>query len=178
MSEPAHRAAPAPFSFDAVKPNGFITCKVLDAIWMDALAAGEKLVEFQRYSTDRGNALKSVTTGTLVLFGPTKSKGQPLHAIGLTAADPTCSLPRTEIQSALQLVPPHLREPLYNEYLAPALRFDYVHLCYAFDVRQKKALYPRVLLALWCNSHTESRFHEGENNNCKHSHTHSSMVSR
>lgn len=149
IQRPAHlasatdtpRAAPssmqqASTGYGVATPTGYITCKVIDHSWMEALAAGEKLVEFQRYSSESGNFLRSVLAGTLVLFGPTKTKGQPLHAIGVTAEDPRFDCRRADIKTALQLVPPHLRDPL-STYLAPAVRFDYVRFGYVFDVREK-----------------------------------------
>ena len=115
--------------------SGYIAVRKLLQVWMGALDAGEKFVEFQRYQ-DRGNMLSKIHPGAMVLLGPIGDKAFSLHAIAIVAEEPIRRLDRSHIPAALKMVPERLHDEFLNVYLVPKYKFfDYVLFSHVLDLR-------------------------------------------
>ena len=100
--------------------------------WADALAKGEKLVEFVSYTTGQGNAMKRFTAGTVMVVSTSGSRS--VAAVAVAAGQAVVRQRAQDISAALDLVPVSLRAGV-QEYLSGKATFDYVVFSHCYDLR-------------------------------------------
>ena len=100
--------------------------------WADALAKGEKLVEFVSYTTGHGNAMKRFTAGTVMVVSTSGSRS--VAAVAVAAGQAVVRQRAQDISAALDLVPVSLRAGV-QEYLSGKATFDYVVFGHCYDLR-------------------------------------------
>ena len=100
--------------------------------WADALAKGEKLVEFVSYTTGQRNAMKRFTAGTVMVVSTSGSRS--VAAVAVAAGQAVVRQRAQDISAALDLVPVSLRAGV-QEYLSGKATFDYVVFSHCYDLR-------------------------------------------
>ncbi|CAE7917875.1 unnamed protein product, partial [Symbiodinium necroappetens] len=111
--------------------------RMLWPVWSEALVAGQKFLELQRYERRRGNLMRCCQEGTFLVFGPTGfplNQG-PVHGFA-EVAKLALGQPAEALKGFLQFVAPHLR-PELARYMADAKYFDAVQLRCVYDARGK-----------------------------------------
>ena len=112
--------------------SGVVLLRKLLPRWANALASGEKLVEFVSYTKGHGNAMKRFTTGTVMVVS--SSGTSSVVAVAVASNQAVVQQGGEDMAGALQLVPSSMRAGV-QEHLCDKASFDYVLLDECFDLR-------------------------------------------
>lgn len=113
--------------------------RVLHPIWSDAMAAGLKLAETQRYMKNWGNAMKFATQGTMLAFGTSDF----LQGLAILSG-PAVTKCTPDDQPALLALVDAEYHPALHSYLEGCKCFDYVHAAKIMDLRHLRLEWPAV----------------------------------
>ena len=109
-----------------------VLLRKLQPKWADALAKGEKLVEYISYKKGHINTMKRFTAGTVMVVSTSGSRS--VAAVAVAAGQAVVRQQAQDISAALDLVHVSLRTGV-QEYLSGKATFDYVVLGRCYDLR-------------------------------------------
>ena len=114
-------------------PLESVYMRVLHPIWSDAMAAGLKLAETQRYMKNWGNAMKFAAQDTMLAFGTSDF----LQGLAILSGPAVTKCTSDDLPVLLALVNAEYHPALLS-YLEGCKCFDYVHAARLVDLRHMR----------------------------------------
>jgi hypothetical protein len=120
-------------------PADSVYIRILEPVWSDAMAAGLKMVETQRYRHHSMNSMKFARKGTMLAFGTSDF----LQGLAILDGPASTKCGHDEFQTVLE----HVHEDFHGAllgYLRSGPVFDYVVASEIHDLRHCRLSWQRV----------------------------------
>ena len=114
--------------------NGLVFRRLLMPLWSDALAAGKKWVEVQRYKSKTLNQLKFADESKMIVFGPSQANFGQVHGLAILRSKAQKNLAKPDILKCLPLMSDDLHDD-FKSYVEDGTVFDIVEVAKVYDLR-------------------------------------------
>ena len=112
--------------------------RILSPPWAEALAAGQKFLESQRYKTTYSQSqMKFSTAEACIIFAQSGRRNAHVYGVAVMAGPAVVGVPISHAPDLLHLLHEDLHPP-FIEYVNGGIIFDYVLVDRVYDLRQER----------------------------------------